>query len=453
MRAIKIATIASIIAIALAVGWGVVSRRNGDKAGQYELVAIERGDLENVITGTGTLSAVGTVEVGTQVSGTIDHVLVDFNDRVEKGQVLAVLDTTMLSAAVRDADAGVLRSRAQYEQAQRDLRRNQELFERELVSEEQIQNARTAAAVSHATLLSAQAALSRARANLDYAVIRSPIEGTVIQRNVEPGQTVAASFSTPTLFLIAEDLSKMEIHGLVDESDIGQIEVGQPVRFTVEAYLDDTFSGTVRQIRLQPETVQNVVNYTVVIDAENERGLLYPGMTATIDFVIERVQNVLLVSNKALRLQPTAEMMQELRKSMERRIGELPDSVRAAVQQRMGGRGRGDFGGAPGLLGEGGERSDVARLWYLDEDGSLRVARVRRGATDGMVTEISAVRPGVRDPLAGDSERGRSMPGALFGGEIEEGMQVVSGVASASDDDTQRSEREGGRPRPPMRLF
>ncbi len=459
MRMRRIVVVASVVAIGLAVAWGVVTKRNGNADGQYEFVTIERGDLENVITGTGTLSAVGTVEVGTQVSGTIDYILVDFNDRVTKGQVLAVLDTTMLSAAVRDAEAGVVRSQAQYEQAQRDLQRNQRLFERQFVSEEQLQDARTAAAVSHATLLSARAALNRARVNLAYAVIKSPIDGTVIQRNVEPGQTVAASFSTPTLFLIAEDLSKMEIHGLVDESDIGQIVVGQPVRFTVEAYLDETFQGTVRQIRLQPETIQNVVNYTVIVDADNEKGLLYPGMTATTDFIVERVEDVLLVPNKALRLQPTPEMVAQLRKSMEKRIRDLPDSVRAALEQRRGERGRGHSGGA-GFPAEGDEPGDMGRLWYLDEHGSLRVAHVGKGATDGVMTEISALgRPGSRAgrgaDTAGRSETAeRPAPtGADFGGEVEEGMQVISAVATTGDE-TAEGDRQEGRPAgPPMRLF
>jgi HlyD family secretion protein len=459
MRVRRTAVIASIVAIAGAVAWGVASKRNGGTDGRYETVAIERGDLENVITGTGTRSAVGTVEVGTQVSGTIDYILVDFNDRVTKGQVLAALDTTMLAAAVHDAEAGVLRSQAQYEQVQRELQRNEQLFARQFVSEEQLQDARTAATVSHATLLSARAALNRARVNLDYAVIKSPIDGTVIQRNVEPGQTVAASFSTPTLFLIAEDLSKMEIHGLVDESDIGQIEAGQRVSFTVEAYLDETFEGTVRQIRLQPETIQNVVNYTVIIDAANEKSLLYPGMTATIDFIVERVEDVLLVPNKALRLQPTTEMLAQLRKSMEKRMGQLPDSVRAAMEQRRGTRGPGGSGGAEGLVGPGEGGGDIGRLWYLDERGNLRVAAVRKGATDGVRTEISALGPprgrtGGRSGMSGnetDNQHGTTR--ALFSGEIEEGMQVISSVVGADKEAAEADHQENRRRGPPMRLF
>ncbi len=459
MRPRGSAVVAAIVAIVLSVVWGVVSKRNGNTDGRYEFATLERGDLENVITGTGTLSAVGTVEVGTQVSGTIDCILVDFNDRVTKGRVLAALDTTMLSAAVHDAEAGVVRSQAQYEQAQRDLQRNQQLFEREFVSEETLQNARTAAAVSYATLLSARAALNRARVNLAYAVIKSPIDGTVIQRNVEPGQTVAASFSTPTLFLIAEDLSKMEIHGLVDESDIGQIEVGQPVRFTVEAYLDETFEGTVRQIRLQPETIQNVVNYTVIIDAANEKGLLYPGMTATVDFIVERVEDALLVPNKALRLQPTTGMVAELRKSMKEKMSQLPDSVRAAVEQRSGERGRGESGGPAGFLGRGDGRGDIGRLWYLDERGSLRLARIRKGATDGVRTAISALGPPERrtaegpDTPGGETDSRPRPTGPVFGEEIQEGMQVISSVVGADKEAAEADRREGRRPGPPMRLF
>jgi len=266
--------IIGIVVIAAVVLWLVLGRGDGQGENRYEFAEIERGDLENIISSTGTLSPVGMVEVGTQVSGTIEKVLVNYNEGVRRGQVLAVLDTTMLAASVRDGRANVLKAEALYRKAEIDNDRSIELYERELISESEIEEFRANTMSFEASLLSAKASLDRARANLNYAVIRSPIDGKVIARNVEPGQTVAASFSTPTLFVIAEDLAEMEILAYVDESDIGQITEGQTVRFTVEAYFEQDFHGIVREVRLLPQTVQNVVNYTVVVDATNEEGLL-----------------------------------------------------------------------------------------------------------------------------------------------------------------------------------
>ncbi len=393
---IALAAVVVVVAVVLALRNGGA----GSDAERYEFVEVTRGDLENIITSTGTLSAVGTVEVGTQVSGSVSHVLVDYNESVTTGQVLAVLDTTMLSASVRDARASVMRTKALSEQADRELVRAYELFSNKLISDAEFEDIGTSAKSAEASLLSAAASLDRTLANLSYAVIRSPIDGTVIMRSVEPGQTVAASFSTPTLFIIAEDLSKMEIRALVDESDIGQIMEGQNVRFTVEAYIDEEFKGVVRQVWLQPQTVQNVVNYTVVIDAANDRDLLYPGMTATVDFMIDEVRDVLLVPNVALRFQPSESMIEEFRSAMQERMKDMSDSERQEMSAERGGApgaagtgGHGSPGNGPGLgsssgMGGGNAFGAAARLWYLDDEGRPSVARVRTGATDGRVTEI-----------------------------------------------------------------
>jgi HlyD family secretion protein len=415
--------VVAIVVVALIVVWQVLGRAGPEGDGRYEFVEVARGDIENVISSTGTLSAVGTVEVGTQVSGTIDRVLVDYNEHVRRGQVLAVLDTTQLVASVRDAEANVLRAQAQYDQAVRDHGRAADLFGQDLISEADFDDSETSVMTAEAGLLSAQAVLDRTRANLGYAVIRSPIDGTVIMRNVEEGQTVAASFSTPTLFVIAEDLSEMEIRALVDESDIGQVRVGQKVRFTVEAYIDEEFYGTVRQIWLQPQTIQNVVNYTVVVDAMNDRGLLFPGMTATADFFVEEVTDVLLVSNAALRFRPTEDMMEEVREAMKERFGSMSDGEGEAMRRRRGGAGEGGAaGGHPGGAGAGGHPGggapggmfggageDAPRLWYLDENGRLAVAHIEAGATDGRSTEI------------------------IRGEGIEEGMQVIKAVVESEE--------------------
>ena len=412
----RIAIIAAVVVLALVAVRVILARNGNDEGGgKYEFVQIERGDLENVVSATGTLSAVGTVEVGTQVSGTIDYILVDYNQPVSRGQVLAVLDTTLLAASVRDARANVLHAEAQHDKSQNDLRRAQDLFDQGLVSESDMEDARTNAMSARASYVSANAGYERSKANLGYAVIRSPIDGTVIMRSIEAGQTVAASFSTPTLFVIAEDLTDMEIHALVDESDIGQIRAGQRARFTVEAYIDDVFEGTVRQIWLQPETIQNVVNYTVVVDAANREGLLYPGMTATVDFLIDQREDVVLVPNTALRFQPSMEMFAELRAKMEER-GMSPPGTEAGAGARTrsdpsdgGGGGAHDRGSSESGPFGGSQQNGIARLWYLDEDGRVSVARVRTGATDGLKTEI------------------------VDGADVSEGMEVITAVNESED--------------------
>lgn len=425
-----------ILIVVLISGLGVLyltSIRNNKTEGPYQFVEVTRGDLENVISSTGTLNPVGMVEIGTQVSGTIDRIEVDFNDKVHKGQVLAVLDTALLKIAVLDAKAGLARAQAQYKQAQAEYERNLPLFEKGYLSEKEFLPIRINVKTTQATVQSAQAALKRAQINIKHAIIRSPINGTVIQRTVEPGQTVAASFATPTLFIIAEDLSQMEIYAAVDESDIGQIQEGQSVRFTVEAYPDETFYGTVRQIRLQPTTIQNVVNYTVVVDASNRDSLLLPGMTATVDFVVEERKDVWLIPNAALRFQPTQEMITEFRKGLQERLSALPDSLKQLAQQRRTQRGQLGGGKMP-LPFQSGAQSDVARLWVLDEKGKLSVIPVRKGATDGLVTEIAML----------DARRGP--PGILMPKmprvHLEKGMQVISGVTQQKKQDT-KTTRQG----------
>lgn len=269
--------IGAVLLVAVVVFCGTIIRKHSNGSAKFTYARVERGNIENTISSTGTLNAKGTVEVGTQVSGTISKVSADFNDRVRKGQILAVLDTTALASSVRDAEANLVKAQAQYDLARTKYEDAQELYQNNLISKIDFKTSKTEYQAARATLLSAQANSERTHTNLKYAVIRSPINGTVINRNIEPGQTVAASFSTPTLFVITEDLSQMEIHAYVDESDIGQVKKGQSVRFTVDAYPDETFYGTVRQIRLQPETIQNVVNYTIVVDATNDKGLLLPG--------------------------------------------------------------------------------------------------------------------------------------------------------------------------------
>ncbi len=266
----------------------------------FETSQIERGDLTITISSTGSLAAQGTVEIGTQVSGTIEIIAVDYNDQVKKGQVLAKLDQALFRADVLQAQASVASAQAQLDQAQAEYDRNAPLNDKKYISDEEFLVFRTNLNTTKASLSSAKAALIRAQTNLEYTVIRSPIDGTVIERSIEEGQTVAASLSTPTLFIIAEDLSQMQIEANVDESDIGQIKVGQSTKFEVAAYPDRKFSGTVEQIRLQPQTVSNVVTYTVVVESKNDDGVLLPGMTATVDFLVNQQADALLVPDSAL---------------------------------------------------------------------------------------------------------------------------------------------------------
>lgn len=377
-----------ILLFVLIIGWIVY--RTVVKNGQveYQVAEVVRGDLENTISSTGTINPVIKVEVGTQVSGILDRVYVDFNDQVTKGQLLAVLDTIPLKLAVLDAEANLERILSQYEQAQEEYQRNLAMYEKKLISESDFLPFKISLKMQQASLKSAEVNLQRARRNLKYAVIRSPIDGIVIQRNVEAGQTVAASLQAPTLFIIAGDLSKMEIHAQVDESDIGQIKEGQLVHFTVSAFPSQKFTGTVRQIRLQPELVSNVVNYTVVIDAANEQNLLIPGMTATVDFIVEQKKDVLLMPNTALRFQPPQKEIEKFRERREKELAALPDSLKNMQMNRLEAGQR--FGRMSGQRSDGNPRlsSNIKEVWFLDEKGRLAMEPVRIGITDGTRTEI-----------------------------------------------------------------
>lgn len=357
----------------------------------FRYVKAERGNIESLVSSTGVLNPVVTVQVGSQVSGTIKKIYTDFNKKVKKGQLVALIDTTFLAASVRDAQSSVDKAQAQYDQSARELDRTKVLVSKNLAAQTELETAKYNADVARASLRSAQAQLDRARINLKYAAITAPIDGTVIARNVDVGQTVAASLSAPTLFLIANDLSKMQIIANVDESDIGQIKENQKVTFTVQAYPDKTFEGIVQQIRLQPSTVQNVVNYSVVINVNNQNGLLLPGMTATIQFQIAEAENVLKIPNAALRFRATPEMLAEAQKNMGNSASQPGDSARRAAfragrQGQASQNGRGADGSA--AMGDRGRRNGAV-LWYQN-NGKLMFQRVRTGLSDGQYTEIKS---------------------------------------------------------------
>lgn len=387
--------IAAAVVIVLAGAAWFLFHKGEKAAGRYVMTKIERGDLESLVSSTGTLDAVTTVEVGTQVSGRIAKLYADFNQSVRKGDLIAMLDTSSLQMAVSEAESSYEKAKAQLKQARQDLDRIQYLFKENIKTKNDLEQAQVSHELAVATLKSAQSSLERTRINLGYASIYAPIDGIITSRAVEVGQTVAASFSSPTLFKIANDLKKMQILAQVDEGDIGQIKDGQEVRFTVQAFPDRTFSGRVRQVRLEPTTVNNVVNYTVVIHVANDEGLLMPGMTATIDFIVGQAKNVLLVANAALRLKPTEDMMAVLRRHFAERMAQRGGAPGAVPGAAPGGTMPAAAGGFPGFNRNGGGNGnqrpkDAALLWYFDGSGSLKAARVRTGISDGQQTEVRA---------------------------------------------------------------
>ncbi len=297
--------IVSVLYTGIAVVFMLLCLCSKQSSSQWRTAAVEKGDLNVEITASGTVNPHSLVAVGTQVSGTISRIFVDFNSRVKKGQLIALLDPTFLQAAVEDAAASLNKAQAQETLTSRNAERTKNLFDKGLAAQADLDQAAADYEAAKAAISSARAQLDRAKINLAYATIRSPITGVVVNRNVDVGQTVAASFSTPTLFTIADDLSKMQIQASIDEADIGQVKIGQNARFTVDAYPDRSFTGTVSQVRLQPTTVQNVVSYTVMIDVDNPDLVLMPGMTANITLAVQQAHDVLKVPLAALKFTPS----------------------------------------------------------------------------------------------------------------------------------------------------
>ena len=355
---------ALIIGVMLFGGWG----KSGSSL-QYRLVSVEGGDVESVVEATGTLQATKTVQVGAQVSGQIDTITVDYNDVVEAGQVIARINPALLQTDVNRAEADLTRCLAEQDHQEEECLRITSLHAENLVSETEQNSAQYRLDLADAEVQAARVDLDRARQNLAFTKITAPVDGVVIDRNIDVGQTVASNFSSPLLFLIAEDLTRMEILVSVDESDIGLIAEDQQVGFTVQAYPDETYRGTVKQIRLQSTREENVVNYTVVVEVDNGSGELLPGMTATVDFLVDSARDVLLVPNAALRFRPSEEMIEELNK-----VGRGPEDD---LEQETG---TGNAHSPP---------EDMVPLFFLDETGQPDVMLVRTGLSNGSTTEVS----------------------------------------------------------------
>lgn len=387
----KVKFAAATVAVAMLAGttW-FYARADGKETPAYRTAPVTRATLKSTVSATGTLSAVRTVQVGTQVSGQVAKIYVDFNDKVKKGQLLARIDPILQEQAVQDAQAQLERANAQLSLAQDEFTRNKQLFDAKVLTASEFATTQSNFSVQQATVKSAQIALDRAKQNLSYTSIYAPIDGVIVERNVDVGQTVAASLSAPQLFLIANDLSEMQILASVDESDIGLIKNGASAEFTVQSYPTQKFNGTVRQVRLQSTTVDNVVSYTAVVGVDNGTGRLLPGMTATVQFVTGSADNVLTVPNAALRIKPTAEMLAQAGVS-------TTDSTRTRTPAAGA---RTDSTRARGA-------KTATMIWYVDGTGALHTTRVRIGRTDGQKTQIE-------------------------GQGIVEGMQVVTSVSGGT---------------------
>jgi HlyD family secretion protein len=351
---------------------------------QYKTDEVERGDLIVTVTATGTLEPVNQVEVGSEISGIVKTVAVDFNDRIKQGQVLTMLDTDQLQARVKQADASLQVSKAQVKQAEatvietkNTLRRSRELAKSGMCSEKDCDTAQAAYDRAEANLLSTKAQVAQSQASLDAeqislskATIHSPINGIVLERNVEPGQTVAASLQTPVLFTLAEDLTQMELHVDVDEADVGQVLVGQLALFTVDAYPDKSFPAEIIEVHFASQTVEGVVTYETVLRVDNSALLLRPGMTATADITVNKVENVLLVTNAALRFTPPTPAVETSTGGslVSQLIPRPPRSGSKLEQEENGG-------------------NQQRQVWVL-RDEQLSPVIVSVGVSDGVRTEV-----------------------------------------------------------------
>lgn len=428
---------------------------------QYTTVKADRGDVVAVVTAGGTLQALVTVQVGTQVSGRITELKADYNSMVRKGQVVARIDPQSYETAVQGARANVAaaegslaKARAAALNAELQARRAVELAPRGLIARQDVDTANATWEQAKADVLAAQGNLAQARAqlksaevNLGYTVITSPTDGTVITRSVDVGQTVAASLQAPTLFTIAQDLTKMQVHTSVAESDVGQLKEGGPAEFTVDAYPGVKFAGTVSQVRVSPTTVQNVVTYDAVVDVSNPDLKLKPGMTANVTFRTAEAKNALRIPNAVLRFKPAPEVIKaifEKRRAEREARGEKPDEHRqrdstVAANAASGGETAPPPPGMPGagVPGGSGPRGDhplppgVKRVWLKDGD-SLKPVRIRVGVSDGSYTAVED----------GELKEGDELVTAMQGGDSKKTSSpfAASGAGGPA----------GGGPRGPM---
>jgi HlyD family secretion protein len=379
-------------------------------APQYYTEKVQKGDIQDVVQATGTINAVTTVQVGSQVSGTIQTLFADFNSHVKKNQVIAQIDPSLFQGALlqakadlADAQANLVVSKANLDkanatavQAKLDFNRYTTLAQEGVVPTQQLDTARATSQSADAAVGAAKAQVTQAAAevqqksaavtvaqtNVEYSTIRSPIDGTVIARSVDVGQTVAASLAAPTLFTIAQDLTKMQVYVSTDESDVGTIQAGQEVSFKVDAFPKDTFKGKVSAVRLNATTVQNVVTYTTIVDFDNPDLKLFPGMTAYVTVPVATANNVVKIPNGALRFTPdlTAQQMSDLYQKA---------GIVAAGSGRKGGK---------ATQQQSGQQATTAVVWKLNADKTLEPVQITLGITDHTTTEVAQVVKGSLNP-------------------------------------------------------
>jgi HlyD family secretion protein len=414
-----------VLAGAVAAGVAWYNKRPKEDAPDYKTATITRGDITQIVTANGQLSPVKNVQVGSQISGIINDIKVDFNSRVKEGEVIAQMDPSTYERAVEQADAEVANAKAALQLAEVEAKRAEQLSAGQLIPKSDADRAQAELNQAKAVVRMREASLSRAKVDLERTTIYAPISGIVISRNVEPGQTVAASFNTPTLFLIANDLAKMQIEAMVSEADVGGVEEGQKVNFTVDAFAGRQFQGTVKQVRFNPSTNQNVVMYVTVVEVDNADLKLRPGMTANASVVIGEKQNVLKIPNSALRFRPPTEAvvtgatnppavvpgdtnrMVQLaggggsdggpprsganREEMRRRFESMSPAEREAFRARMGGRGGGD-----GARRQNSDRPAIQTVYVLASTNAadsakgpvLKAVKVKTGLADAAFTEV-----------------------------------------------------------------
>lgn len=400
------------LAVALAaLAAFAVLRKDEGAAPAYESVPVVRGRVAAVVTASGTLSPLVTVQVGSQVSGRVQALLADFNSQVKKGQVIARIDPSLFESQVAQARANEVMAAASVQgveaalaEARRQHERTGALAAKNLVAQAdadatlaKLQAAEAELASAKAKVVQARAARIQAETNLAYTTISSPIDGVVISRDVDVGQTVAASLQAPTLFTLAEDLRKMEVHTDVAESDVGRVQPGLPVEFSVDAFPSEKFEGVVKEVRYSPKTVQNVVTYDAVVKVDNSALKLRPGMTADVSFLVEEVPDALLVPNAALRFRPPSAAAAPA-------VGTAPEAgARAGGEGARPSRPANAGGGEK----EGGRATGRRAVWVLGPEGVLRAVPVRIGPSDGKNT-------------------------AVLEGALAEGERVVVGIAGAA---------------------
>ncbi len=416
-----------VISVAAVIVCGFLILRFARKnAGAYtfETAIVERGSISNTVTATGTLEAITTVEVGSQVSGVIEEIYVDFNSNVKKGQLLAKLDETPLLATLAQSKASVDDAEAELEFQRSNYNRLKPLYEKKLISQSDFDQATYSYNKAKASLNNAKAVYDRNKVNLEYATIYSPIDGVILNRAVDQGQTVAASFNTPTLFTIANDLTQMQVEADIDEADIGQVKEGQRVEFTVDAYPDSKFDGTVSEVRLQPVVTSNVVTYIVIINAPNPDKKLMPGMTASTTIFVNEQNNTLVVPGKAMRFTPDFQMMIAYFRS-------LPENERPKMPAGGSPEGMNPGEMNPGAMNPGGmnpgmfQGEDDRTILWIKDGNLIRPTPVETGINNGSMVEVKS--------------------------GLEEGDEVVlsMNLSSRKESNNQRTARSPFMPGPP----